>query len=272
MLSSWKGQWCGEEAAASAWALPWVNRPPSAQTTTVWPLSAVGPANLGRQAAKDPGFPGTSCGGSHTSEGACEGTGQKVIQTRCEEGRRRWWETERESSWPFPGQSPEELREALAYPMGSFPDRAWPLGWSWLWFWLEKEHQALVISGTQFLPLEIKGLREDQWFSNLKRKKKWQWHSFFKWNLTWKPGWECSGSNKRGYAGHSSPGSPGPFWSRPGGNRRVPWLLGLQRGEVEGSEARGSTESPVIKQTRVQAPRCDLRRFTPPFWTLASPL
>lgn len=39
-------------------------------------------------------------------------------------------EKQRESSWPFPGQSPEELREALAYPMGSFPDRAWPLGWS----------------------------------------------------------------------------------------------------------------------------------------------
>lgn len=120
MLSSWKGQWCGEEAAASAWALPWVNRPPSVQTTTVWPLSAVGPANLGRQAAKDPGFPGTSCGGSHTSEGACEGTGQKVIQTRCEEGRRRWWETEREQL-ALPGAEPRGAEGGPGIPNGQLP-------------------------------------------------------------------------------------------------------------------------------------------------------
>lgn len=46
----------------------------------------VGPARPGLPHCQGLGFPGTSSGGSHTSGRACEGTGEKVIQTGVRQG------------------------------------------------------------------------------------------------------------------------------------------------------------------------------------------
>lgn len=116
---------------------------------------------------------------------ACEGTGQKVIQTGMRKGGVCG---ETENSWPFPGQSPEELEGGPGIPSGQLPR-------------LGLQAPILVpalaltcrgTSGTCHLWVSVsssvnQGTRAGPGFPNLNKQIKWQWHCLFKQNLTRKP-------------------------------------------------------------------------------------
>lgn len=99
VLSGWMGQWHGDEAAASACALPWVNRPPSAQTATVWELSAEGPAKPGLPHCQGARIPWDTQRRQPHLRGSLRRKGWKSYPNRREEGPGKRWDRAVGPSW-----------------------------------------------------------------------------------------------------------------------------------------------------------------------------